>query len=338
MRSSYNSFLFYFLQVGLSHSVNAILHYKHADKNEEPSTYRNECTNDEPCRILNCPFNFYPYSSRICIPVTVLRSVCETNSPPPFTADSEEYFLNFAFPDSGGAVQGAVNGKKFVLPGVDALTENDWIGEFDCNRNDCGKDKVCTCTNELKVPFNKTIQMVWMNMGIGSGAAHPIHMHGHSFHVLKLAYAEQDPETGKLYTDQKRNHPDIDCGGGLNLCNEPRWKNESWRDGNATGLNLGNAPMKDTLVIPPGAYAVIRIKSDNPGKWFMHCHIDVHMIGGMAIVLSEAPDRTPKPPHYFPRCNDFYFDNRGQDSVVGVTKIDEENKNKDNKDEKEPGK
>ena len=57
---------------------------------------------------------------------------------------------------------------------------------------------VFRCHYELTVPFNRTIQMVWLNMGSGRGWAHPIHLHGHSFYLLKLGYPPQDEVTGKL--------------------------------------------------------------------------------------------------------------------------------------------
>lgn len=36
---------------------------------------------------------------------------------------------------------------------------------------------------------------------------------------------------------------------------------------------------KDTVIVPAGGLiVVIRFVSDNPGYWFMHCHIKVHQI------------------------------------------------------------
>jgi len=53
---------------------------------------------------------------------------------------------------------------------------------------------------------------------------------------------------------------------------------------------------------------VIRIRSDNPGKWFLHCHIEVHSLDGMGMVINEAPDHPLKPPKGFPSCVNFYDD------------------------------
>ena len=33
------------------------------------------------------------------------------------------------------------------------------------------------------------------------------------------------------------------------------------------------------------------LQTDNPGPWFLHCHIDFHLVAGLAIVFAEdAPD------------------------------------------------
>ena len=87
--------------------------------------------------------------------------------------------------------------------------------DYDCNNHDCGDDKICYCHYEISVPYNKTIQMVWLNMGVGSGWAHPIHLHGHTFHVVKMEYGSFDNVTGKMISQTS----DLDCGGGLNFCN-----------------------------------------------------------------------------------------------------------------------
>ena len=51
---------------------------------------------------------------------------------------------------------------------------------------------------------------------------------------------------------------------------------------------------------------VVRFLSDNPGTWFLHCHIDLHNTNGMGMVINEAPDRHPKAPPGFPVCANFY--------------------------------
>lgn len=49
--------------------------------------------------------------------------------------------------------------------------------------------------------------------------------------------------------------------------------------------------MRDTVAVPEKGYIVIRLVADNPGVWFFHCHIDMHLVGGMGSTLIEAPDK-----------------------------------------------
>jgi iron transport multicopper oxidase len=55
--------------------------------------------------------------------------------------------------------------------------------------------------------------------------------------------------------------------------------------------SLPTIPAKrDNVVVPANGYVVIRFKADNPGVWFFHCHIDLHLVGGMAATMIEAPE------------------------------------------------
>jgi len=41
-----------------------------------------------------------------------------------------------------------------------------------------------------------------------------------------------------------------------------------------------------------GDNVTIRFTTDNPGPWFVHCHIDWHLNHGFAVVLAESPQKT----------------------------------------------
>lgn len=56
--------------------------------------------------------------------------------------------------------------------------------------------------------------------------------------------------------------------------------------GTPNELNLKNPPLKDTLNIWPNAEQVIQWQATNPGNWIFHCHVEWHLAGGMASLLS----------------------------------------------------
>jgi len=62
----------------------------------------------------------------------------------------------------------------------------------------------------------------------------------------------------------------------------------SW---NGSEAALHPIPVKrDVATIMPGGWLLLRFRADNPGVWFFHCHIDLHLVGGMAATIIEAPD------------------------------------------------
>ena len=47
--------------------------------------------------------------------------------------------------------------------------------------------------------------------------------------------------------------------------------------------------LKDTLAVPGGGYVVIALQANNPGYWFLHCHIEKHLLDGMALIVEAFP-------------------------------------------------
>lgn len=284
----------------------AILRYEGAS-DAEPSTSRKVCNEKDQCIVINCPFTYFPKEEYAkCIRIDQLRSSATDDPAPPVVEGKfKEYFLNFAFAgNTTVSFPSSVNGISLKFPPVSGISQPQEI-TTSCKHFYCEEQKHCNCTNALSIEHGDTVQMVLLNMGSGHGWTHPIHMHGHSFHVLKMGYPVYDNTTGKLIAE----NPDIDCRGGVSysksFCNIATWANQSWLNGNVPDLVLKNPPRKDTLIIPSDGYAVIRIKADNPGLWLMHCHIELHATNGMAMILNESFSRLPRTPTNFPICRDF---------------------------------
>lgn len=97
----------------------------------------------------------------------------------------------------------------------------------------------------------KSGQVVQINYYNADAFPHPLHLHGHVFQIVAR-------------------------GSG------------SW---NGDESSLPNVPAKrDVAVVPANGHLVLRFQANNPGVWFFHCHIDLHLIGGMAATMVEAPD------------------------------------------------
>ncbi|XP_074655366.1 uncharacterized protein LOC141908958 [Tubulanus polymorphus] len=305
------------LEVGKKyHIAEAILRYEGAP-DAEPITERKKCTSNDVCMVVNCPFLYYPESDYTkCITVDQLKNTQNDTVPEYELGKSKEYFLNFAFPGADWT-PGSVNGHAFTESGISALTQPE-LFKPSCSPTECGEEKTCLCTLTLDLKYNDTVQMVLMNLGRGRGWAHPMHLHGHSFYVVKMGFADYDNVTGKLTNDTK----DIDCRGNpdpkQSYCNKAAWSNSSWGGDDIPGINLENPPRKDTVIIPSGGYAVIRIKADNPGVWIFHCHIEMHNLDGMSMLVTEALDHVPPIPKRFPTCHGFEFTDADEEEYEKV--------------------
>ncbi|CAL1531522.1 unnamed protein product [Lymnaea stagnalis] len=304
-----------------NHIAEAILRYEGAP-DEEPKTSRKNCTANDRCVVVNCPFSYYPDgTSTDCMSLGQLKTTVSLNTPGgniSLSEDVEEVFFNFGFSVRSAtaiiSTPGGINGRTFKFPTVPALTQPQEVTTA-CNKDDCGEEKVCKCSYTVNLEYNKVYQFVFLNMGAGKGWVHPIHMHGHSFHVVKIGYPTYNRTTGKILHDNL----DIDCQGNADreksFCNVAKWANSSWGGNTVPGLELEFPPVKDTITVPTGGYVVVRIRADNPGVWVMHCHIEMHMLDGMMLMLNESFGRHPPPPSDFPKCGDFPYTDKPQNQT-----------------------
>ncbi|PWA88972.1 laccase 7 [Artemisia annua] len=126
-------------------------------------------------------------------------------------------------------------------------------------------------TSVKRVKFNATVQVVFQNTALIGIENHPMHLHGFNFYVLAQGFGNYNPAT-----DTQK-------------------------------FNLVNPQERNTLGVPVGGWAVIRFRANNPGVWFLHCHLDVHLPWGLGTAFlvdnGGTPESTlPPPPTGFPQC------------------------------------
>ena len=312
----------------LGHVAEAILHYKQPGDSDNPDVnvpstkYQDikdkspsiQCTNNAPCKAVNCPFkNFHPSYNINCVNVQNLRlleptptdELPDANPKDPDICPDCRHFLNFNF--EGGSQTSAVNGRNFILPSFPPQTQNEEFEEKDikCDLEaKCNPSTTeCSCVHVIDIPQGETIQLVLTAIGVYHNA-HPIHLHGHTFHVVHVGYPEYNTTTGFVGEHSSHIHcDDIDCtkkGCNKERCTEPRWNFKS------VDLSIHRYTVrKDTVIVPAGGYVVINFLSDNPGYWFLHCHIEVHQLEGMAIIVNESAGQPIEPPTGMNKCGDF---------------------------------
>lgn len=114
-----------------------------------------------------------------------------------------------------------------------------------------------TNTNAFVLEKDDIIEIVLNNNDTGK---HPFHLHGHAFQVI---------ERGPSYADEPGPVP--------------------W---NASAeYEEPEYPMRrDVLYVRPQLYFRIRFKANNPGVWYFHCHLEWHLLQGLAAVFVEDPE------------------------------------------------
>ena len=272
---------------GIVQEVKAILTYDSVASQEDPTTTPRQCTSDTPCVILNCPFTTLPKElNSTCIGLDDIHSLDAGGFTQATGSDSDvvELFLNVGF--NWGS---SINGKKFIGPSAPFYQDD--ANLISCEKECTDRDKGCTCTHIARVPLNRTIQMIISNLDTQLYQAHHrMHLHGHSFAVVKIGYPTFNTSTGHF----DGTNTDIVCEN--NICKSPRW------NGTRPAMQRGDPPIKDTVTVPALGYVVVRFRSDNPGWWMFHCHVLTHKVEGMDMIIEEGADYHSLPPPSFPRC------------------------------------
>ncbi|KAL4622137.1 hypothetical protein ACB092_06G276100 [Castanea dentata] len=117
--------------------------------------------------------------------------------------------------------------------------------------------------------YGTRVQLILQDTGTVTTENHPIHLHGYSFYVVGYGTGNYNPQTANF--------------------------------------NLVDPPYMNTIGVPAGGWAAIRFLADNPGVWFMHCHLDIHQSWGLgtSFIVKNGEgvlETLPHPPADMPRC------------------------------------
>lgn len=150
-----------------------------------------QCTKIAACKEFNCPYGNTGTNIRSCLNYNEVQNSDPIRDPSRVNGDSvdNEYFFNFAFPGFPGDTPGSVNGKAFVPLASPLLTQPAAL-TTGCDEEVCRRTGTCKCTYIVEIPGQKLIQMTFLNIGNGSGWSHPVHLHGHSFFVMKMGFGK----------------------------------------------------------------------------------------------------------------------------------------------------
>ncbi|XP_054805552.1 L-ascorbate oxidase-like [Prosopis cineraria] len=120
-----------------------------------------------------------------------------------------------------------------------------------------------------RLKFNTTVDIVLQNantMNKNNSETHPWHLHGHDFWVLGYGKGKFD-----VNRDPKK-------------------------------YNLVNPIMKNTVAVHPYGWTALRFRTENPGVWTFHCHIEAHFYMGMGVIFEEGIERVGKLPSSIMGC------------------------------------
>ncbi|KAH8708530.1 laccase-1 precursor [Phaeosphaeriaceae sp. PMI808] len=120
-----------------------------------------------------------------------------------------------------------------------------------------GKTSFQADANVYQFPGAKNVRIHLVNYGISGG--HPMHLHGHDFHILAEGFGEWD----------------------------------------GTVVNSGNTVRRDVHLLENArsvggtiepSFMVLQFVQDNPGVWPLHCHLAWHVSGGFFLQILERPE------------------------------------------------
>ncbi|GKA45158.1 laccase-17-like protein [Tanacetum coccineum] len=126
-------------------------------------------------------------------------------------------------------------------------------------------------TKLMVLPFNTSVELVMQDTSILGVESHPLHLHGFNFFVVGQGFGNYNPNK------------------------DPK------------NFNLIDPIERNTIGVPSGGWVAIRFLADNPGVWFMHCHLEVHTSWGLKMAWLVLDGKHPNqkllpPPADLPKC------------------------------------
>ncbi|XP_057470499.1 laccase-17-like [Actinidia eriantha] len=130
---------------------------------------------------------------------------------------------------------------------------------------------VTSGTKVVVLPYKAGVEVIMQDTSIIGAESHPLHLHGFNFFIVGQGFGNYNPKK------------------------------------DPAKFNLVDPAERNTVGVPSGGWVAIRFLADNPGVWFMHCHLEVHTSWGlkMAWIVTDGKrpnQKLPPPPSDLPKC------------------------------------
>ncbi|XP_077238981.1 laccase-17-like [Tasmannia lanceolata] len=189
-------------------------------------------------------------------------------------------------PTNGTKFSASINNVSFIQP-TTALLQAHFFGQsnnvyttdlpniplipFNYTGTPPNNTMVSNGTKLVVLPFNSSVELVMQDTSILGAESHPLHLHGFNFFVVGQGFGNYDPNK------------------------------------DPSNFNLVDPIERNTVGVPSGGWVAIRFLADNPGVWFMHCHLEVHTSWGLKmawmVLNGNLPNQMlPPPPSDLPKC------------------------------------
>lgn len=287
----------------MHHGQLGVLRYEGVDPNADFKGFpRNHMIEESPSLVtLNCVDQ--AKTSSTCVQVTSLRRHPQFGNEhgDVGTIDDETHDFEVSLRAFGGMIDGHFTRIIDLKEGPNPYGANQFDGGYHqfmppkvpYSFADDAYSGLHPATMHMTVHYGEVVRVVLQS---ADRAAHPWHVHGHKFAVLGMGYPDYDTQCDIIYCRSENNHW-ITRDGAMRA--DGKHIDFGQDKENVRSLSMpmlldpAVAPLKDTITLPAGGWVVIQFKANNPGWWYFHCHMAVHVHDGMGFVLVEAEEQIP---------------------------------------------